>query len=334
MYISKEDSVIHRGIAILIMIYGHLFFADNTDLCTNYLHLNGEPLAKFFTYACNPVPYFLIISGYGYSVLFSSGNSNKINWKSQLVRVLKLYKYYWLILSCFLIIGFLFNYRSQFVILEFVLNYTGVQTSYIGATWFLLPFSCLILLAKPIFKFVEKIGVVRFWVISLLLWVLTYYFLTVREYNGIFRFVLLSLGFLYAFAWGIVFHRTIGEKKLNNIIAILLVACCFLVAGFFQRQFAFILPFVLFFLLAQIKWPKFMRTFLLKVGGKSMPMWMIHTIFCSYYFREQLYAIKYPPLIFIALVAISYVCAVGVDELFNVFSQFKMNNHHVFKQES
>jgi len=135
----------------------------------------------------------------------------------------------------------------------------------------------------------------KFWAVSLLIWVLTQYILTTRDYSGIFRFVLLSLNFLYAFAWGVAFHRTIGDCKLNNTIALLMVVCCFLVAGFSQRQVAVVLPFVLFFSFAQIKWPSFVRTFLIKVGSKSMPMWMIHTIFCSYYFREQLYAIKYPP---------------------------------------
>ncbi len=46
-----------------------------------------------------------------------------------------------------------------------------------------------------------------------------------------------------------------------------------------------------------------------------MRMWMIHSWFCYYLFHDLTYSLRYPPLIFTALVIVSYVCAILVNKI-------------------
>ena len=63
---SKEESLIMKGVAILFMLYLHLFNQlPNVELCQNYLFVGDLPLAYVLSRATNPVAFFLIFSGYG-----------------------------------------------------------------------------------------------------------------------------------------------------------------------------------------------------------------------------------------------------------------------------
>lgn len=49
---------------------------------------------------------------------------------------------------------------------------------------------------------------------------------------------------------------------------------------------------------------------LITIGKRSMGMWMIHTWFCYYLFRDEIYGLKYPVVIFLVMVAVTYAAAV------------------------
>lgn len=61
--------------------------------------------------------------------------------------------------------------------------------------------------------------------------------------------------------------------------------------------------------------PAWLNKFLVEMGKRSTSMWLIHTYFCYYFFQDFIYSFRYPILIFAALVAISYVCAVIIDNI-------------------
>ena len=65
LYISKEQSTIIKSVAISMMLFLHLFNGQHTDLCTNLFYVGDVPLALWLTRACNPVSFFLLLSGYG-----------------------------------------------------------------------------------------------------------------------------------------------------------------------------------------------------------------------------------------------------------------------------
>lgn len=60
---TKQYSLIIKGVVILMMMWGHLFY---TGASADYdFIINGESLAKLLSRACSPVPFFLILGGYG-----------------------------------------------------------------------------------------------------------------------------------------------------------------------------------------------------------------------------------------------------------------------------
>ncbi len=89
--ISKDRSILIKGIVIIMMVFLHLFNKSKTDLCTNLLYIGDEPFAKWLSYACNPVWFFVLLSGYGLAYTYEKGNLQFIK---QLKRIFKLYMHF------------------------------------------------------------------------------------------------------------------------------------------------------------------------------------------------------------------------------------------------
>ena len=71
---TKEQTNILKGIAILMMLFLHLFNGSNlTDVCKPLLFIGSTPLVHIISKACNPVGIFLILSGYGLSYTYFRG---------------------------------------------------------------------------------------------------------------------------------------------------------------------------------------------------------------------------------------------------------------------
>ena len=329
LIISKEKGVIHKGIAILMMIYSHLFFADNTALCANSFYINGEPLAKFFTYACNPVFYFLLLSGYGHTVCFYTKG---ISFKSEISRIVRLYIYYWVVLFFFLMAGhYLFPEDYPGSLSRFIWGVFAFYP-YIGALWFLLPYACIALCSKYIIIAVGKIGGFTSFSLSLLLAFIVIFF-SKQIMSGPFVVILSFLGFIYPFVGGVLLYRTNihFDCKSNNYAIIGLILITFLVAGFFRRQFALLFPFLLLILFNLLSIKGKTKSLLIRFGKESMPMWMIHTIFCSYFFREQLYCLNYPIVIYVILVLTSYFLSLLVDKI--VYFLYRLKDKSLYACE-
>ena len=104
LQLSKENSTVIKGIAILLMLFYHLFNYDNAEACINFFHMGGVPLASWLARACNPVAIFLLLSGYGLACKYEKGALNPLHQGS---RALFLYLHFWITLAVFLTIGHL-----------------------------------------------------------------------------------------------------------------------------------------------------------------------------------------------------------------------------------
>lgn len=86
---SKEQSTIIKGIAILMMLWYHLFGISNLEsLCTPLLYIHGKSFAAYIANACYPVSFFLILSGYGLTYIY---HNKLLTANSQSKRLLKAY---------------------------------------------------------------------------------------------------------------------------------------------------------------------------------------------------------------------------------------------------
>ena len=153
MNLTKEDTNILKGIALLMLLCHHLFYTKNGLYDDIYVY-NDYGLVWMISMACKTcVALFCFLSGYGLTA--SIEKTNKINWKSfYLKRFIVLFSNYWLMWILFVPLGiFLFDrtfndvYGNPFLgklILDFfgLLNCIG-QYGYNPTWWF---YSCIILL--------------------------------------------------------------------------------------------------------------------------------------------------------------------------------------------
>ena len=91
MEISKEQATIIKGFLIVMMIFLHLFDENHIGLCINTFYIGNSPFALWLHKACNPVGFFLILSGYG--MAYSLGDK-RLTYITQIIRIFKLYVNY------------------------------------------------------------------------------------------------------------------------------------------------------------------------------------------------------------------------------------------------
>ena len=316
--ISKDRSTQIKGIVIVMMIFLHLFNGNHTDLCINLLYIGDVPLAKWLSNACNPVDFFLLLSGYGLAYTYEK---RRLYVLSQLKRIIKLYVHYWVILALFLSIGFYIHptlYPGN--INKLMLNAIGWESTYNAEMWFLFPY-CLISLASPlIMRGINRLGNKQALLITAGVHVATCFFISRygEEYlygNMLLYNPLLFFHLLYAFTTGVCLYQCGTELngKLSSIQTIVLILLLVAIVATFGNSVAYMIyvP-LMIFLFCQISYPTWLENILMELGRKSMAMWMIHTWFCYYLFQPQIYSLRYPIVILGGAILLSYITAIPV----------------------
>lgn len=218
--ISIRDTTILKGIAILFMLFLHLFNQiGNVDLCTTYLSLNNVPFIYLLSRCTNPVSFFLILSGYGLYISYTKGKRNTMR------RMLKLYIHYWISMIIFVCIGFWvvgsnIYPGSCWKILE---NLTGWYTSYNGEIWFLFPYVLLAITSVRIFHVMDKMKIILFFLITGTIYFMSY--LTIHLFGATYLYShqfaympILYLSLLFPFVLGAILAKydIVGKIKLGG----------------------------------------------------------------------------------------------------------------------
>ena len=315
--ITKDSSTILKGIVIMMMLFLHLFNNHHTDLCTNLLYIGNLPFALWLSRACNPVQYFLLLSGYGLAYKYEK---HSLNPKHQVRSILKLYLHYWIVLLVFLLIGQTLvpdRYPNNFNLL--IQNILGWHTTYNAEMWFIFPYAIISFCSLYIIRVIDKIGVVWAFTAKACIHIGSSYLIS---RHGVFFFnnmvlyqPILFFHLLYAFTVGVIFRQTKFSFRVQlpqwaihfSIIILISILCITDFDGFYM----FCVPFLVI-LFSRIHYTKWLKKLLLELGRKSMPIWMIHTWLAYYLFQPQVYSLKYVPLIFIAVLVCSYLISIPV----------------------
>lgn len=320
---TRQQSQMMKGVAILLMIFLHLFNQSaNVELCHNLINIGGTPLVLILSRAANPVAFFLILSGYGLYRVYDKGDRHR--WS----RLAKLMIHYWIILLIFVTIGHFMlpaSYPGSF--LKLLSNVTGYETTYNGEMWFLLPYVILSACSKPLFDFMKRF---RVWIVvcvTLVIHLGTSF--CISRYGAAFLYSnywiydpLLVLHLLFNFCLGAMAARSDFFEKLKactaNIRHISILApggAIVLVSVSCMFKYNYFYAFGIITCLLLIKLPVWLNTILVKLGDQSMNMWMIHSWFCYYLFHDFIYSFSYPLLIFAVLIVISYACSLIVNKI-------------------
>ena len=137
---TKEVSIKLKGVAILLMLFLHLF--NNLDCamgCQNLLMIDGVPLTHILTRASSPVPFYIILSGYG---LYLVQHKRKYD---VVTKLKKLFLHYWISLCCLIPIGAIMFGIDKYpgTLSDVISNMTGYHTTWNATIWFLLPYALL-----------------------------------------------------------------------------------------------------------------------------------------------------------------------------------------------
>lgn len=318
---SKEESTILKGIAILLMLFLHLFNKTTLpEMCHPMIYIGDTPLVHILTRATNPVDFFVILSGYGLAFLYQK---ETLNFRSQLRRLSKLYIHYWLILLVFVTIGSFIrpdSYPGD--VWKIIGNVTSWSSNYNYEHWFLFPYAMLSLTAYPLFKLMDKLGnvwtLILFFLISLVSMYFTSRYIAANKlYDSVEAHILTYFGFLFSFAIGAVMFcvsqvhslHIAKFKKHPWLPIILLILLVVIKCTWWHTAIHAVYVFLFIWFFLNIPLHSVVRRLLVAMGKHSMPMWLIHTFFCNYLFHDFIYGFQYPVIIYMVLLIISYMCS-------------------------
>lgn len=144
MEISKQDSKMLKGVAVLGLLMLHLF-CRKTDLPYTPLIWIGEtPLIYYFgLFGDFCVPIFCFVSGYAHYMQYQAGKPARARWR----QLLKFFVVMWILAALFAIAGLVL--RSDSIPgspVKFLLNCLTVENSYNGAWWYANTYLLLVVL--------------------------------------------------------------------------------------------------------------------------------------------------------------------------------------------
>lgn len=335
---DKERSTELKGVAILMMIFLHLFNQlPNVLLCHNLIFIDDLPLVYVLSRFMNPVGLFLLLGGYGLYKVWYKGDNHR--WS----RILKLYIHFWVILTIFVTIGhFILPHVYPGDFFKIIENYTSFKTSYNGELWFLLPYAFLSVISPFICRVVIRIKWYLIVLGTLGLKVFSIFLVTRCADNFIVAsqavaIFLQIINMLFNFTLGILAARFSIIEKIHALIknslapilikkrikyahAFICVTIIILVIISGNLKYNFFYDFFLILILAVTPFPVSLSNILVSLGRKSMDMWMIHSWFCYYLFKQFIYGFKYPIIIYTVLVIISYISAIATGYISETIS--------------
>jgi uncharacterized membrane protein len=320
---SKDETQILKGLAILMMLWLHLFMnIEIADKCHNLICLGNTPFSNFLSRACNPLDLYLLLGGYGLYCVYLKGED-----KRRYVRILKLFIHYWIILTLLIPIIYFFSNKGIVFgsITNVVKNVTSFRVSWDEPCWFLFPYSVLSISYPVLFYFLDRFNVFRTILFVLFLAIiqtnLYFNYTSIIKSHSILYVLNNIVGYLLPFYIGASMKKLLLIEKLKNkyqenkkisylfslFFLLLVLLKCLIRTGWYDL-YEFL--FVLFFLF--ISRPKWVDRFLWYMGKHSMNIWMIHFMI-YFYFEEYIYYVKYPLLIWICLVVSSLLVSYVVD---------------------
>ncbi|MFR5897052.1 MAG: acyltransferase family protein [Phocaeicola massiliensis] len=142
---TKEETLQLKGIAILMMLFLHLFNTTaNVEQCQTYIYFwNGKPLVLALSrVAAFCVPIYIFLSGYGLAITYKQNQRIMRSWN----RIFNLYINYWIVFLLFIPLACFIrpqNYPGNLT--EFICNFIALDCSYNREWWFFFLMSCLLL---------------------------------------------------------------------------------------------------------------------------------------------------------------------------------------------
>lgn len=341
---DKNDTLLVKGVAILLMMYHHCFFCKermgNHEIIPAPMSMSLLMNTASFSKVC--VAIFVFLSAYGMTVSIKKIKNSMELSTGEFAEYTKK-RYFnlmtgWLFVFAFCQIFSWFYARLQtdvyagkklYSIIAFVIDGLGLAdlfgTPKLVATWWYMSFANIIILVFPlIIMLYKKIGAGVLVILAVLL-------PRVMEvsYDPIRKWVLvLVLGIVFADKNLLVRMRKkkIVENVYFNKILKLFISMIALAAGIYlwrYNEFGFlyeirhsILGVLVIYMAYEFLTPiKYLNSFLCFAGKHSMNMFLIHTFIRDKFFNDFIYGFKYPIVIIAVLFGTSLLVSIAIEFL-------------------
>lgn len=319
---TKKDSQILKGVAILLMLFYHLFFMKrNAGLCSHMFYIDGIGLAYYISRMANPVSFFIILSGYGLYAVNKKGDANR--WR----RLRRIILHYWLILFIFVTIGHVMfpnTYPGNFI--NIINNITAFHTTYNGEHWFIFPYLLLAISSPFLFRICDNYKPAVVLGMTFFLYLFSCFLISKYGNSYLYTHMLAYHPILYT---SLLFNFILGalackngwlNKENYNITSswawILLTSICIIRCMFKSSAFHNLFVFAFIWLWLQTNRPKWLDSILAHFGHHSMNIWLIHTFFCYYLFHDWIYGFKYPVFVYSVLLLVSYLSSHIINRIY------------------
>ncbi len=349
-FISKKESVIIQSIAVMLMVYHHLFaFPERIDcdyaIISDFSLLHLGTMLSYFGKICIAV--FAFNSGYGMYKKFETlqyTNNFELLKKGYLCvfkQIKNFYIRYWIVFLAFVPLGFAIG-RYSFDLKSFILSLIGYAPVYNAEWWYIKCYIIFLLCFPLIYSFEKFLGnhfrsntISAFYI---LIFIIAFLIIS----NSI--YTIDNFEVYICFISGIVCVSLNIFDKLNSIydkfkVYRYFIAILFLISVPVVRTglslnchydfiFAPIFIFNSCIILKSNIMQKTINNVLLFVGKYSMYIWLTHTFFAYYYFQNFLYSFKYSILIF----AVCMLCTTALGWIFEIIAN-KLINLFTFKKK-
>lgn len=331
---TKQHTNICKGVAICIMLFHHLFFRqDSWPLYYHKVCLGAKPLIGFIaTHGKVCVAIFVLLSAYGLTFSMMKNNKKVIGGQNAAKiygtfvgsHILKLYELYWPVFVPAMVIGLITKISSPIDVYnsfgECLRDFFGVAYIYDGETpfcgaWWYISFAITLYLTFPFFyKLMEKYP-------KLLLAIS--FIVGIKPVSGI-PIVLEWKRYMFICCLGIYLAQHDLLSALINVrskkfrIGVSFLSCVILFGIRCIHAFTFdgfLALSIIVFSISLFDKLKHFREALISLGKHSGTMFLLHGLLYKNFFPEFIYGFWYPPLIFIVLLAMSYILSVVVDQV-------------------
>lgn len=347
--ISKENSMLLYGVAILLMIYHHLFGFPgrlNGDYISILNCVSGIENFDIMLGKCCKlcVAIYVFVSGYG-CYLGSRNNDDKESFNDNIVKVVvsnyrtclkRIFGFmikYWLVFFVFLPIGY-FNGCFSFSSKELFKTFIGYK-AYYNLEWWYVNQYIILMLSFPILKMIAdciSTRLLKYGFLSLISICLIIGLAAAFSTAGLFNTIANKI-YHTSFVYSLIFFEGMLVAKFDWIkIPKIIQQSEYITAGvafcycviFKYLTFPLlndkfvdiyvIVPFVyaVCILLAKAK------VGLMYLGKYSLYMWLTHTFFCYYYWGHIVIQARYSVLIYMATLLGALVASLVLSKLENI----------------
>ncbi len=334
---TKEETNRCKGIAILMMLFHHLFndYEEYAGYTIQYWPLTGDQTIHLGLLCKVCVTIFVFLSGYGIAAVYTAKFKNKEPdrqqiWKFTISRYWKLMAGYWFVFILALLFSGLgrtpmqaYGTDLKTAIVYFVIDFFGLSFAFhtptLNPTWWYMSVALYIIFLMPfIMKLVKKTGIVLMIAASMS-------FLQMAEIQSVastYVFGLLLGIFCFEYdifgRWMVLLEKKKGSFLIKSFS--LFAATILLLKFRMNYNYYGIVDGLIAMTLCGFSMMVFSKIPLINkgleiLGIHSANIFLIHNLLYSYYFLGFYYSFRYPAVILAVLTVTSLLVSVAIERI-------------------